>query len=373
MRFIWGGLFMGLSDLYRMVAAVMDWRCHLRVLSGKSKCDVAFINNLENNQQKQFFGFFRRKKGVAYGLRLSLGGSLCRNLIINCSAHELARPKSRQLAKQYTRDAITTAVRDGARIILFAAGTKRLFLESELAEIRKDYPSVIFTIGDNGTALALRADVLHAIRLRELKTDSRIAILGPNGFLGEVTTKFLRALGYSNLLLLSSNMENPFDDVHGVELVVACSHHTRLKLTVTILDRISCEKGAYVIDVCRPGNLTQKEFLKCRNIARQDSGMVHNDGIRFVFPLGAMFVLRRLGISTRIMYGCFGEAVALSVLPHESLKDFNFLSVNTDAMQFMEQAFTLAGFAVSPVHNFGKATGIAIPSAEWSVTGTLES
>jgi hypothetical protein len=100
--------------------------------------------------------------------------------------------------------------------------------------------------------------------------------------------------------------------------------------------------------------------------------MVHNDGIRFVFPLGAMLVLRRLGISTRIMYGCFGEAVALSVLPHENLKEFDFLSVNTDAMQFMEQAFTLAGFAVSPVHNFGKATGTAIPSAEWGVTGMLE-
>lgn len=372
MKFILGGLFMSLSDLYRVIATVLDWRCHLRALSGKGKYDVAFINNLENNQQKQFLGIFHRKKEVAYCLRFSLGGSLCRSLLINCSAHELEMPKSRQLAKHYTQAAIATAVHDGARIILLAAGTKRLFSENELAEIKRDYPSIIFTIGDNGTALALRADVLHAIRMRELKTDSRIAILGPNGFLGEVTAKFLRALGYSNLLLLSSNMDNPFDDIHGVELVVACSHHARLKLTVNILDRISCERGAYVIDVCRPGNLSRKEFLKCRNIARQDSGMVHNANIRFVFPLGAMFVLRRLGISTRIMYGCFGEAVALSVLPQESLKGFDFLSVNTDAMQFMEQAFTLAGFAISPVHNFGKATGAAIPSAEWGVAGMME-
>ena len=363
---------MALSDLYRVIAVVLDWRCHLRVLSGKGKYDVAFITNLENDLQKKFFGVFHWRP-VAYGLRFSLGSSLCRYLLINSSAHELARPKSQQIAKYCVKVAIRAAVRDGARIILFAAGTKRLFSENELAEIRRNYPSVIFTIGDNGTALALRADVLHAIRLRELKADSRIAILGPNGFLGEVTAKFLRALGYSNLLLLSSNMENPFDDIQGVELIVACSHHTRLKLTVTILDRISCERGAYVIDVCRPGNLSRKEFLKCRNVARQDSGMVHNAYIRFVFPLGALFVLRRLGISTRIMYGCFGEAVALSVLPHENLKDFYFLSVNTDAMQFMERAFTLAGFAVSPVHNFGRASGTVNPSAEWSVTGMLES
>lgn len=100
--------------------------------------------------------------------------------------------------------------------------------------------------------------------------------------------------------------------------------------------------------------------------------MVHNANIRFVFPLGAMFVLRRLGISTRIMYGCFGEAVALSVQSQKDLKDLDFLSVNTDAMKFMEQAFTLAGFAVSPVRNFGKAIGTVIPSAEWSVTEILE-
>lgn len=356
-----GFLFMALSDLYRMIAAVLDWRCHLRALSGKGKYDVAFITNLENDLQKRFMGIFRRRS-VAYGLRFSIGGSLCRYLLINRSAHELTGPKSQQLAKDYTRTAITTAVRDGARIILFAAGTKRLFSESELAEIRLDYPGIIFTIGDNGTALALLADVLHVIKLRGLKADSRIAILGPNGFLGEVTTKYLRALGYNNLLLLSSNMGNPFADVHGVELVVACSHYARLRLTVDILNRISCERGAYVIDVCRPSNLSRKEFLKCRNVVRQDSGMVYHLDIRYVFPMGARFMLSRLGLSTRTMYGCFGEAIALSALQPEDLCESDFLSVNSDSMRIAERAFVLAGFTASPVYNYGRATGTAIPA-----------
>jgi|CXWL01.1.fsa_nt_gi hypothetical protein len=371
MKLIFSYLFMASSDLYRIIASIMDWRCHIRVLSGKGKYDVAFINNLENDLQKQFLGVFHKNKAIAYSLRFSLGRSLCRSLLINCSAHELAKPKSRQIAKHYTRIAITTAVRDGARIILFAAGTKRLFSEEELAEISKDYPNVVFTIGDNGTALALLADVLYAIKLRKLKPDSNIAILGPNGFLGEATSKFLKELGYNNLLLLSSNMDSPFAKVSDVELVVACSHYVRLKLTADILNRISCVKGIYVIDVCRPANLSKKEFVKCLNVVRQDSGMVHNTRIKYVFPLGALFVLRRLGLSTRIMYGCFGEAVALSVLPQEKLKDFDFLSVNINAMQFMEQAFTLAYFVASPAHNFGQAASAVIPTAEWDIAKHL--
>ena len=373
MKLILDVAFMTLSDLYRMIAVILDWRCHLRVLSGQGKYDVAFINNLENDLQKQFLGIFRKKKEIAYCLRFSLGKSLCRSLLINCSAHELARTKSRLLAKQYTQAAVATAVRDGARIILFAASTKRLFSESELAEIKRNHPSVIFTIGDNGTALALLADVLHAIKLRGIKANSRVAILGPNGFLGEVTAKFLQSLGYNNLLLLSSGMETPFANISGVELIVACSHHARLRLTAAILERISCEKGAFVIDVCRPSNLSKNEFLKCRNIARQDSGMVHNADMRYVFPLGALFVLHRLGIPTRIMYGCYCEAMALSTLPQEGLRNFDFLSVNDESMRFMERAFTLAGFAVSPVHNYGRATSATASAAQWDIMKTYES
>lgn len=92
--------------------------------------------------------------------------------------------------------------------------------------------------------------------------------------------------------------------------------------------------------------------------------MVHNAGIRFVFPWGAMLVLRRLGISARIMYGCFGEAVALSVLPHDDLKSFDFLNVNLDAMQLMEQAFIQAGFSVSPVRNFGSGVSEISPAMQ---------
>ena len=370
MRLVLGCLFMMLSDLYRMVAVVLDWRCQLRVLSGGGKYDVAFITNFENDLQKGFMGI-SRMKSVAYGLRFSLGGSLCRYLLINSSAHDLARPRSQQLGKHHVRLAIKIAIRDGARVILFAAGTKRLFSESEFAEIRKDYPHIIFTIGDNGTALALLSEVVHAIKLRGLKIDSKITILGPNGFLGEATAKFLQTLGYNNLQLLSSSKENPFAGVHEVELIVACSHYARLKLTSDILDSISCEKGAYVVDVCRPSNLSRKEFLKCTNVARQDSGMVHNAGLRYVFPLGAQFVLHQLGISTRRLYGCFGEAVALSALPQEDLSGFDFLSVNSKTMRLLERAFTLTGFVVSPVHNYGKATNIAIPSIEWDIANHL--
>jgi predicted amino acid dehydrogenase len=357
------------SDWYRMIAFMLDWRRHLRVMSGKGKYEVAFISNFEHDDlQKQFP---RKKKEIAYCLRFYVGKSLCRNLLINCSVQELARPKSRLLAKQYTQVAITTAVRDGARILLFSADIKRLFSENELVEIQRNHPGVIFTTGDNGTALALLEDVLHAIRLRGLNASSRIAILGSNGFLGEVTATFLRKLGYNNLLLLHSNMESPFAHLSQVELIIACSHYVRLQLTREILDRISCEGGTYVIDICRPGNFSRQEFMKCQNIVRQDSGMVRNTGIKYVFPWGRLFVLRRFGIFTRIMDGCVAEAVALSLLPQQDLKNIDFLNGNTEAMQFMEQAFTRAGFTVSPVHNFGRPTGTATSAAGWNVAKYL--
>lgn len=363
-------LFMLLSDMYRMIAAALDWRCHRRVLSGGAKYDVAFITNFENDLQKGFMGIFRWRP-VAYGLRFSLGSSLCRYLLINRSAHDLTRPKSQQIGKHYARAAIGAAICDGARIILFAAGTKRLFSESELAGIRRDYPGVIFTIGDNGTALALLSEVAHAIELRVGKDGARIAVLGPNGFLGGVTAKFLRAIGCNDLQLLSSSKENPFAGVHGVDMIVACSHHAGLKLTADILRRISSESGVHVIDVCRPSNLSRGEFMKCTNVTRQDSGMVHNAGIKYVFPQGAQFVLRRLGISTRILYGCFAEAVALSALPQEDLRGFDFLSVNSDTMKLIGHAFTQAGFAVSPVQNYGEAETMDAPYAGWCIAKHL--
>ncbi len=363
-------LFMLLSDFYRMVASILDWRCHWRMLSGRGRYDVAFITNFENDLQKGFMGMGERRS-VAYGLRFSLGGSLCRYLLINCSAHDLARPEPQQAARHYARMAIGTAVRDGARIILFAAGTKRLFSKSEFAGIRRDYPGVVFTIGDNGTALAMLSEVVHAIESREIKDGSKIAILGPNGFLGEAATKFLRLLGLDNLRLLSASKENPFADVHGVELIIACSHHASLKLRADILDHISGGNGAHVIDVCRPANLSRREFMKCRNIIRQDSGMVYNAGIRYVFPLGARFVLRRLGISTEILYGCFGEAVALSALPGEDLMMFDFLSVNRETMKLLEHAFMLSGFEVPSARNFGEAATVTVPYISWRIAKYL--
>lgn len=354
-------VFMCFSDFYRFMAALLDWRSHLRVLKGKPGFDVACITNFENEVQRYFMGMFSLKKSWVNGLRFSMDNTLVRYIMVNSTSAGLMEPSGKAEGKIQVRRAIASVIDKGAKVILFAAYIKRLFSEDELREIRAAYPNVAFTIGDNGTAWALIVDVFRAIEANNLNRFSRIMILGPNGFLGSTVVSVLKNSGFYNLVLLSSRSgkTNPFSGIKDIELVIACTHHSNLELTADIVRDISHDNGIYVVDVCRPVNFHYKEFKKCNNqkVKRQDAGVVFNKRLKYVFLPGAVFVLRKIGLSRRRLYGCFSEATAIGSLESETLRKYDFMDTNRKVLKFVETIFTEKGFKVSPPRNYGKDIG----------------
>ncbi len=304
--------YMVFSDFYRFLAALFDWRSHLRALGGKPLFDVACITNFENELQKSFMGLFCLGRIWRYGLRFRLGDTLGRYIIIGSSARGLTDPEGKERGKRQVREAIAAAAGRGVKVILFAAYTKRLFSKEELKEIRAAYPGVAFTIGDNGTAWALLMDVLRAIELNRLNRASKIAVLGPSGFLGGTVLKALSKSGFTNLVAVGSRRRAmPFKGIAGVELVVACSHSDNLRLTAEIVRTIAGSNGIYVVDVCRPVNFSVREFERCEGkVGRLDAGVVFNKRLRYVFSPLARPLLGRLKMSSQRLYGCFSEAIA---------------------------------------------------------------
>ena len=359
-----------LSDLYRLIAALFDWRAHLRAIRGRPTYDVACIANFETPAQMGFMGFGSRR--VSNGLRFSLHGKLGRYLLIRSSAKDLEKPAGRLVAKLQANDAIERAAGDGARIILFAAGTKRLFSAEELAGICRRFPELVFTIGDHGTAWALMQDVLGSIERNRLDRRARIMVIGPNGFLGSIVTDALNQAGYKNLALISHRADKPFEQEKDVELIVACSHHRRVRLTAEILGQVAHPRGVHVVDVCKPTNLSRRQHRACpETVSRQDAGNTYNPHLKYVFSPGARFVLATLKLSLHRLYGCFSEAIAMASSPSRMLKDYDFVSINEPALAFIRKIFPELGFKASPICSFGTPTTMPARSITKSAVSPL--
>jgi len=343
------------ADLYRGVAALLDWRGHLRRVAGRPVVDVACITNLEHEGQRPFLGLAGRRRPVADGLRFWLGEVAVRYALINSTTRELMTAEGRERARREVRAAIERAVGRGARVILFAAMTKRLFDDGELRELRRRHPGVVFTIGDNGTAQVLLGDLFAAIERRGLGRSSRILVIGPNGFLGGAVVAALRQAGFSRVVTASARERRPFDGLSDIELVVACSHHLRVRLTAAVLEAMAHEGGVCVVDVCRPSNLSPREWARCRrSVERVDGGTVRNRRLRYIFAAGAAVILRSIGLSLTRLYGCFAEGVALGYLGGERPLGIDFMTVNEEATRVVSRALAQAGFVADEPRNFGR-------------------
>ena len=352
------------SDIYRLGAALFDWRGNWRRVNGKSQLDVACITNFETPYQKNFIGL--GNKEYADGLRYSINGTLGRYILINSDAQGMMRSQGRTVAKQQLKDAIAYSSLKGARVILFAAATKRLLSETELAHIQIEYPQITFTIGDNGTVLLLLADIKHTIERYKVRKEEGVLLIGPNGFLGSAVKNRLLKEGYSNIYTASYKDEKPFDEASNIRLIVACSHHNKLRLKQKLLARIASAKGVLVVDVCKPDNLTDAEYRKCiksgQKLIKIRSGMVFNRGLKYTFEIAARVVLEQLSLRPRMLYACFGEATILAQEGnnfHHS--KFNFMDTNALAMDHISTGFQNAKYSlVSRVHNNQEKASIEI-------------
>jgi len=325
---VWTDSMTLLAASWRAAVAILDWRTHLRRLTGKPVVDVVFITNMrDGTDRRRYLGSWRPEMGHFNGPRYWLNGKVVgRTRALDIVTEDLASSDGRRKAKEFFISATQWAEKNGAKVILLAAGTKRLFGEDG-ARLKKMFPNLTFTIGDNGTMFLLREETFRALEEAKLNPAfCRIGVLGPYGFLGEMIVDALVKKGYVNVIGVGPNSSGlrKVHDKHGIEVcqgfsgmkqvdaVIACTHSETVRLDAETIDLIRHpEKKLLVIDVAEPSNLKHSEFLKCKDVViRQDAGNAHNLKLKYV--LGAISY-RMFRLSRGVAFGCFAEAMSLAV------------------------------------------------------------
>lgn len=363
-----------LGWIWRALVAVLDWRTHLRRLTLRPIIDVVFVTNMRDLIDRLLFlGNWRPAFGHFNGPRYWLGGKVAgRTRALDITADEMRTIKGRRKARELFISATQWAEKRGARVILLAAGTKRLFEGRELEELKAMFPKMIFTIGDNGTVLLLVEETLRALKNAGLGRGCRIGVLGPYGFLGEVMTKKLVSLGYE-VVGLGPNpggLEHvgkeygiatcqSFVQMGKVDAVVACTHSEDASLTAERVEQIRwSNRKLLVVDVAEPSNLRYKEYQKCKKVViRQDAGNAYSPRLKYV--LGAISY-RMFRLTRGVTFGCFAEALSIaSALKRggrtsELVGLIDWLTVDDSKMEIVKKMFEMEGFGIPSPRCFGK-------------------
>lgn len=313
-----------LANLWRALLAICDWRRALRLLTGRPPLDVVFITNIRDEAERQrFFSASADRMQHASGPRMHLGGVAAQVRGINFTAEEMYGREGRKQAKGVFVEAVRWAESQGARVVLLAASTKRLF-GRDGAELKALFPQMLFTIGDNGTAQLLCEDVDRAIQQSGLhKLRPRILVIGPYGILGSAVSAHLMAQGHdvvgfgSTPKLLDDfaartgmPVFHRIEEVGQVDLVVTCTHSAEAKLSLAHVQMLRrAQRRLLVVDVAEPANLDAETYARCRSaVLRQDAGNGYSPLLRYV---GGALSWRKLHLARGTVFGCFAEAMAL--------------------------------------------------------------
>lgn len=378
-----------LVTLWRWTMAVLDWRCHWRVLTGRATVDVVIITNIRDEQERHlFWGNLRPKEGHSDGARIYLNGVAGRIRGIYVTAEELLSKSGRQLAKQQFINAVKWADQRGAKVVLLAASTKRLF-GRDGAELKAMFPHILFTIGDNGTALLLCQDIAQALRKAKLNSASRILVIGPYGILGTEVTKFLLQQGFevvgfgTNPTLLnefSSNfpiaLHSDIRHVGKVDAVIACTHSQQSKLTVDAIETLRhADKKLLVIDVAEPANLDAATYARCEHVVvRQDAGNAWSPELHFVM---GRISSDMLNLAPNSVFGCFAESMTLYhaiYREHQySLLNHNWFYVNRLNIAVLSYNFDALQVRSAPAYCFGQKLTSFCLERDCTALRTIES
>jgi predicted amino acid dehydrogenase len=373
-----------LSNIWRFLLALFDLRALARLLTGQPALDVVFVTNLRDEaERRRFFGGWAPPEGHADGPRVYLHGVAGRVRGIYVTAEEMLTREGRRKARQQFIAATEWAEQRGARVVLLAASTKRLF-GRDGAELKRRFPHLLFTIGDNGTAQMLRADVFRALAHACLRPgEARVMVIGPYGILGERMTRELVKAGYevvgygTNAAALTETAEKhgiqvrtDIDAVGKVDAVVACTHSAAAKLTHLCVARLRrANRKLLVVDVAEPANLEQEVYQRCEDVVvRQDAGNAYSRGLRYVLgPLS----WRKLMLSRGVVFGCFAEALTLyHAIYHRAqlnLAAEDWFVVDDAHMELVRAAFDEVGFTAPTPRCFGKAVrGFSLRLSGWA-------
>jgi predicted amino acid dehydrogenase len=279
--------------------------------------------------------------------------------------------EGRKVAKLAFIDAVRWAEAQGAKVILLAASTKRLFGRDGL-ELKQLFPQLIFTIGDNGTAQLLCADVDRAIASSGL-TQPRILVIGPYGILGSAVCQHLQqqqrqliGFGGNETYLREFAESTGIDVVHDlqdagpVDLVVACTHSENARLTAEHIALLrKTNQKLLVVDVAEPANLDRQVYRSVQNdVIRQDAGNAWSADLSYV--LGHL-TAKQLMLAQGTVFGCFAEALALY---HTVYREYNptplsrdWFDVNAFNQALVAEAFHSLRIGLPQPHCFGQPVG----------------
>jgi len=267
--------------------------------------------------------------------------------------------------------AVSWAESKGARVVLLAASTKRLF-GPDGAELRERHPNLIFTIGDNGTLGLLQQETILALKNADLcNSVSRIAVLGPYGLLGEMVLKALlrESLNVVGVRTNKAGLEGVnskygVECAHGlsqmgkVDAVVACTHSPRVRLTADLIRNGGvrrANKKLLVLDVAEPSNLTLRQYRRCADVClRQDAGNAYSPKLKYVLGYISYGLFR---LTRGVTFGCFAEALSLaSALKEgdETVKTVNWFEINDKNIQLATELLARHGFILPSPRCFGK-------------------
>ena len=356
------------SYLWHLLILFADTTLWKRKILKKERVDVVFISNFrDDDERKKYLLYSQKNAPFIDGFRMTLGDVYGRLKIINSDTHELLTIKGRRKAKKQFVLATQWAVNNGAKVVLLAASTKRLF-GRDAKELKEKFPNIIFTIGDNGTAHLLMEDTFQAIEENGISKDRmKIVVLGAYGILGEAMVEALLMRDYT-IIAVGDNLSRlemirkyhdveittEIESLENIDLIVACTHKKELQLTGAIIEKIKPkERQLIVIDVAEPANLTKEVYEKNRDLViRQDAGNGYSKNINYI--LGALSY-KKLSLSKGVLFGCFAEAMALG----ESLKsnryqDENWFEVNSYNIEIVANMFTELNIKIPKIRCFGE-------------------
>lgn len=366
-----------LVQVWRCLMAAADYRRHWRKLTGQAPLDVVFICNVRDEAERALF----YREGATpmtqeNGPRLYINGVAGQIRGINFTAAEMYSREGRRVAKTAFIEAVKWAQQQGAKVVLLAASTKRLF-GRDGRELKALFPDMLFTIGDNGTAQLLCADVDRAIANSQLASP-RVLVIGPYGILGRAVSDHLQqrqvdllGFGTNPVYLSEYHLETGVPvvanlaDVGAVDVVVCCTHSQDACLTAAAIAQLKrTNQKLLVVDVAEPANLDRHVYADVRqHVVRQDAGNAWSADLQYV--LGCL-TSNQLMLAPGTVFGCFAEALALY---HAIFREHNpellhcdWFEVNSYHQALVAEAFRSLQIGLPQPHCFG------VPVRDFTVT-----
>ena len=213
--------------------------------------------------------------------------------------------------------------------------------------------------GDSFTAAIVCQTVKKVAEKRGIDLDqSRVAIVGAYGIIGEAVSQIMASLANSvvfigrrkeKLASLSAKLISQDDigkkdfvfttnlgEIANADIIITATSHPTALLTSEHL-----KKGAVVVDVSQPANVSPKLCQERPDITRVDGGFVNN-------PLGFSFIPI---LPKEIIYACIAEVIMQAL---EEDKRDHVGSIDLDFLRETEKWAEKYGFTLNKLTNFGR-------------------